>query len=146
MYFRLLIQQVEVQDLENAFEQLRELKALRDTILKLEPFLGEKLPKQQKGDGEENDETSETEVSQESPARMDWTQDPAMRNAWMKAMLAHAKGSDKLELELKSIEDDDLEAWNGEEEQIQEEQVEEPLTPEQQEGNKQQTLESGSIF
>ncbi|XP_033216248.1 protein sel-1 homolog 1 isoform X2 [Belonocnema kinseyi] len=126
-------EEVEVEELENAFEQLRELKALRDTILKLEPFLGEKLPKQPKGDEEENNkEISEAEGTQESPARMDWTQDPALRNAWMKAMIAQAKDSDSLESESRLGEDNDYEGWNGEEEQL-EEQVQEPLTPEQQE-------------
>ena len=125
--------QVEVEDAENAFEQLRELKALRDTILKLEPFLGEKLQRQKKGEGEDDGESSEKEKSQEPPITMDWTQDPVLRNAWMKAMLAHAKDPDTQVSESKSSEEEELEAWN-EEEQV--EEVQEPLTPEQQEGEK----------
>ncbi|XP_015597864.1 protein sel-1 homolog 1 [Cephus cinctus] len=117
------------EDLENAFEQLRELKALRDTILKLvpssDPFLNDKITKQQKGDSEDEPENAGKEPPENSPSR----------NVWMKAMIAQPKETDTSDSSiLQTLEEDDwdLPGEEGSDEQV-EEEVQEPLTPKQQE-------------
>lgn len=129
------------EDLENAFEHIREIKALRDTILKLIPGSNMfprdvLLGKQRKGDsqGEENDD-----ADLDDAIAKDNSQETDVTNSWMKAMIAHVN-------EMKTIEgndrngDDDIgpDTWTDGEttiDNIAEEEIVVPLTPEQQEGS-----------
>lgn len=96
---------------EHPFEHFRELKALHDTILKMvpasEPYLSDKITKRK--EEVENEPKTKEESS-------------VMRNVWMKSSNLR-------------IEEEDTEAWS-EEEQFEplNDEVQEPLTPEQQEG------------
>ena len=110
---------------ENAFEHLQELKALHDTILKIVPasepsYLDDKITKRK-------------EETENDPKTKD--ESPVMRNVWMKTMIAQTKNIDLPNSNLR-IEEEDNEVWN-EEEQLEplSEEIQEPLTPEQQEGN-----------
>ena len=95
---------------EHPFEHFRELKALHDTILKMvpasEPYLSDKITKRK--EEVENEPKTKEESS-------------VMRNVWMKSSNLR-------------IEEEDTEAWS-EEEQFEplNDEVQEPLTPEQQE-------------
>ncbi|KAK9303289.1 hypothetical protein QLX08_005047 [Tetragonisca angustula] len=108
---------------ENAFEHLQELKALHDTILKIVPasepsYLDDKITKRK-------------EETENDPKTKD--ESPVMRNVWMKTMIAQTKNIDLPNSNLR-IEEEDNEVWN-EEEQLEplSEEIQEPLTPEQQE-------------
>lgn len=108
---------------ENAFEQLRELKALHDTILKMvvpasETYLNDKITKRKE------EVESELKVIDEKTI---------MKNLWMKAMMQVQKNRDLPSNNLR-VEVVDTEVWN-EEEQLEplNEEAQEPLTPEQQE-------------
>lgn len=115
------------EDADNAFEQLRELKALRETILKLVPadsLMNEKVSKHRKEDAESKDS-----VSKES------LENSGTRNVWMKTMIAQTKDMDPLDINSKQLDEEDMEAWeNHEQFETLEEEVQEPLTPEQQAG------------
>lgn len=113
-----------VEDVENVFEHLHELKALRESILKFVPdaLLNEKIPKQIK---------EESESEPEEPV------ENTLRNAelWMKTMISQSKDMDLMDTNMQSIEDEDLTSWVDEEQyENSEEEVREPLTPEQEEG------------
>ncbi|XP_043471478.1 protein sel-1 homolog 1 [Leptopilina heterotoma] len=119
----------EMDDLEIDIEKLRKMTTLKDTLF----FLSEKLQKHQKGDGDKEDEDdSKTERFQDSSTRIDWTQDAALRSSWMKDIIAHTKDSDLPESELKPFESAGMEGWNVVE-SLADEQVQESLTPEEQE-------------
>ncbi|KAF7398575.1 hypothetical protein HZH66_006472 [Vespula vulgaris] len=112
-----------VEDVENVFEHLHELKALRESILKFVPdaLLNEKIPKQIK---------EESESEPEEPV------ENTLRNAelWMKTMISQSKDIDLMDTNMQSIEDEDLTSWVDEEQyENSEEEVREPLTPEQEE-------------
>ncbi|XP_035733239.1 protein sel-1 homolog 1-like [Vespa mandarinia] len=112
-----------VEDVENVFEHLHELKALHESILKFVPdaLLNEKIPKQIK---EESESESEEPVEN------------TLRNGelWMKTMISQSKDMDLMNTNMQSIEDEDLTSWVDEEQyENSEEEVREPLTPEQQE-------------
>ncbi|KAF7401284.1 hypothetical protein HZH68_007104 [Vespula germanica] len=112
-----------VEDVENVFEHLHELKALRESILKFVPdaLLNEKIPKQIK---------EESESEPEEPV------ENTLRNAelWMKTMISQSKDMDLMDTNMQSIEDEDLTSWVDEEQyENSEEEVKEPLTPEQEE-------------
>ncbi|XP_043669581.1 protein sel-1 homolog 1 [Vespula pensylvanica] len=112
-----------VEDVENVFEHLHELKALRESILKFVPdaLLNEKIPKQIK---------EESESEPEEPV------ENTLRNAelWMKTMISQSKDMDLMDTNMQSIEDEDLTSWVDEEQyENSEEEVREPLTPEQEE-------------
>lgn len=122
-------QEKEVEDIEIDIEKFRKMTTLKDTLF----FLSEKLQKHQKGDGYKDDE-SKTESFQESSGRIDWTQDPVLRNAWIKDVLAQSKDSDILESDLRPFENGNMEGWNVAESPW-DVQVQETLTPEEQEGS-----------
>ncbi|XP_066586847.1 protein sel-1 homolog 1-like [Prorops nasuta] len=103
--------EVAAEYLENAFEQLRDLRALRDTILKLvpvtDPFFNEKVNKKgkDKSGGEPDSEVKEI------------VDDPVLTYMWS--------------------DDDEIESWSEEDQMINaEDSIKEPLTPEQQEAEK----------
>lgn len=112
-------EQVAMEDLENAFEQLRELKALRDTLMKLVPtgdsLLSEKLSKEfLSGDKKDETEKGEDDILGE---------DKETSKSWIKS--EQSSEDDKKE-------DDEESGWENVEQDRVEETV--PLTPEQQEG------------
>ncbi|CAL7941971.1 unnamed protein product [Xylocopa violacea] len=106
---------------ENAFEHLQELKALHDTILKIvpasEPYPNDKITKRK--------EKAENEPKPKEES-------PAMRNVWMKAMIAQTKNLDVPNSNLK-IEEEDIKAWSERQLEWLSEVVGEPLTPAQRE-------------
>ncbi|XP_076220744.1 protein sel-1 homolog 1-like [Nomia melanderi] len=107
---------------EYEFEQLRELEALHNTILKMvpsnEPYLTEKITKKKE------------EVDSEPKSKEEGS---TMTNVWMKAMMAHIKNIDLSNINFK-LEKEDTETWT-EEEQLEplSEETQEPLSPMQQE-------------
>lgn len=121
-------EEVAVEDMENAFEQLRELSALRDKILKLVPAsdpIYDKISKQvnQKDDAEGKTETTDKENLLENPGT---------RNVWMKTMIAQTKDIDPSTINARQLEDEDIESWEELYDILDE--VQEPLSPEQQTG------------
>lgn len=123
------------EDMENAFEQLRELRALRETILKLVPssesLMNEKVNKHRKEDTEGKVDS----VSKET------LESPGTRNVWMKTMIAQTKDMDSVDINSKQLDEEDMEAWeNHEQYEALEEEVQEPLTLEQQAGKLQSVL------
>lgn len=122
-------EEVAIEDMESAFEQLRELSALRDTILKLVPAsdpIYEKISKQtsRKEDGE-----SKTETNKET------LENPGTRNVWMKTMIAQTKDTDSLVINERPLDEEDMESWETQElYNTIEEEVQEPLSVEQQAG------------
>lgn len=124
-------EEVAIEDMENAFEQLRELSALRDTILKLVPAsdpIYEKIGKQSTGRKEDGEGKTET-TSKET------LESPGTRNVWMKTMIAQTKDSDSLVINERSLDEDDMESWEAQElYETLEEEVQEPLSMEQQAG------------
>jgi hypothetical protein len=118
-----------VEELENAFEQLRELSALRDTIMKLVPT-SDKISKQP-GKKDETDEADEAELAgKEQPL-----ENPGTRNVWTKTMIAETKEVDPLDMNARQLDDDDMESWEEHElYRLLEEEIQEPLTPEQEAG------------
>lgn len=123
------------EDMENAFEQLRELRALRETILKLVPssdaLMNEKVNKHRKEDADSKVESA----SKEAP------ESPGTRNVWMKTMIAQTKDIDSVDINSKQLDEEDMEAWeNHEQYETLEEEVQEPLSPEQQAGKLQNVL------
>lgn len=122
-------EEVAVEDMENTFEQLRELKALRDTILKLvpsDPLINEKIDKHRKDDTESKTETVSKETLENS----------GTKNVWMKTMIAQTKDVDSLGISGKQLDDEDIEiTWEDHEQyEALEEEIQEPLSPEQQTG------------
>lgn len=124
------------EDMENAFEQLRELRALRETILKLVPasdtLMNEKVSKHRKEDAENKvDSVSKEETLENS----------GTRNVWMKTMIAQTKDVDPLDINSKQLDEEDMEAWeNHEQYESLEEEIQEPLSPAQQAGKLQNIL------
>lgn len=117
------------EEMENAFEQLRELRALRETIMKLVPvsdsLMNEKVDKHRKEDAEGKVDS----VSKES------LESSGTRNVWMKTMIAQTKEIDPLDINSKQLDEEDMEAWeNHEQFETLEEEIQEPLSPEQQAG------------
>lgn len=108
---------------ENALEGLQELKALRDTILKIVPAY-EPHPNDKILNRKDENAENESEPKEESPV---------MKNMWMKALIARTKNVDLPNSNIK-IEEEDLEAWSEDGQlELLNEEAEEPLTPEQQE-------------
>lgn len=121
-------EEVAIEDMESAFEQLRELSALRDTIMKLVPTsdpIYEKIGKQtgRKEDGE----GGKTEA-----ASKETVENPGTRNVWMKTMIAQTKDTDSLVLNERPFDEEDLESWEVQELYMLDEEVKEPLSAEQQ--------------
>lgn len=117
------------EDIDNAFEQLRELRQLRETILKLVPasdsLINEKVSKHKKEDAESKVDSVSKETLENS----------GTRNVWMKTMIAQTKDIDPLDINSKQLDEEDMEAWeNHEQYDTLEEEVQEPLSPEQQAG------------
>jgi len=123
-------EEVPVEDMENAFEQLRELSALRDTILKLVPASDyDKISKQAAKKDEGTDE-GKTEVAAKEPL-----DNPGTRNVWTKTMIAETKDMDPLDMSTRQLDDDDMESWEEHElYKLLDEDIQEPLTPEQEAG------------
>lgn len=124
-------EEVAIEDMENAFEQLRELSALRDTIMKLVPTssdpIYDKISKQtgRKEDGESKTETASKET----------LENPGTRNVWMKTMIAQTKETDSLVINERPLDEEDMESWETQElYETLEEEVQEPLSMEQQAG------------
>ncbi|KAG7202762.1 hypothetical protein KM043_009931 [Ampulex compressa] len=117
----------EGEDFETAFDKLHELKVLRDTILKLVPtsdrYLNEKIIKQRKEKAESNAETN----IEESAVN-------AAMNAWLKTTMTHTKEVDYLNTNSRPMEEEDLESWGQDDQhEMLDEEVQEVLTPKQQE-------------
>ncbi|XP_043260848.1 protein sel-1 homolog 1-like [Colletes gigas] len=107
---------------ENIFEHLRDM-ALHDTILKTipasEPYLNEKITK--KKEEIENEPKTKDESS-------------VMRYVWMKAMTAQTKNIDLPNNSNLRIDEEENDVWSKEELlEPYNEEIQEPLTPEQQE-------------
>lgn len=123
-------EEVAIEDMESTFEQLRELSTLRDTILKLVPAFDpiyEKISKQtnRKEEGEGKTET----VSKEP------LENPGTRNVWMKTMIAQTKDTDSIVINERPLDEEDMESWETQElYNTLEEEVQEPLSVEQQAG------------
>lgn len=122
-------EEVAIEDMESAFEQLRELSALRDTIMKLVPTssdpIYDKISKQtgRKEDGESKTETASKET----------LENPGTRNVWMKTMIAQTKETDSLVINERPLDEEDMESWETQElYETLEEEVQEPLSLEQQ--------------
>ncbi|KAK2587376.1 hypothetical protein KPH14_003093 [Odynerus spinipes] len=118
--------EVATEELENTFEELRELKAFHDSMLKLVPdhFLNDKIPLQIKEESE-----SESDTTAKESAKI-----IALKEAelWMK-MISESKDMDSLDTNMQSM-DEDLASWVEDEQyENSKEEVQEPLTPEQQE-------------
>ncbi|XP_072756107.1 protein sel-1 homolog 1 [Anoplolepis gracilipes] len=118
-----------VEDVEDAFDQLRELSALRDTILKLVPAsdpIYEKISKQVgKKDAESKTESPSKDTFKE--------ENSGTRNVWMKTMIAETKETDPLVISKRQLDDEDMESWENQELfDMLEEEIQEPLSPEQQ--------------
>lgn len=121
-------EEVAVEDLENAFEHIRELTALRDTIMKMVPTsdpIYEKISKQVG--------RKEAESKTESQAK-ETLENPGTR-IWMKTMIAETKDTDSMVIGRRQFDNEDVESWDNQELDILlEEEVQEPLSPEQQAG------------
>lgn len=114
-------EEVAIEDMESAFEQLRELSALRDTILKL-------VPASETGRKEDGEGKTEA-VSKET------VENPGTRNVWMKTMIAQTKDTDSLVINERPLDEEDMESWEAQElYETLEEEVQEPLSMEQQAG------------
>ncbi|XP_011257154.1 protein sel-1 homolog 1 [Camponotus floridanus] len=117
------------EDLETAFEQIRELTALRDTIMKMVPTsdpLYEKINKQVG--------RKEAESKTESQASKETLESPGPRSVWMKTMIAETKDTDPLVIG-RQLDNEDIESWDNRElleRLLNEEEIQEPLSPEQQ--------------
>lgn len=123
-----------VEDMENAFERLHELSVLRDTILKLVPAsdpIYEKISKQVG----RKDEESKTETL-ESPSKETLENPPGTRNnVWMKTMIAETTKDSDLVINERQFDDEDMESWENQELfDMVEEEIQEPLSPEQRTG------------
>lgn len=123
-------EEVAIEDMENAFEQLRELSALRDTILKLVPAsdpIYEKIGKQA---GRKEDGEAKAESASKEPL-----ENPGTRNVWMKTMIAQTKDTDTLVINERPLDEEDMESWEAQElYDTLEEEIQEPLSVEQQAG------------
>lgn len=123
-------EEVAIEDIENAFEQLRELSALRDTIMKLVPTSDPIYEKINKQTGKKEDGESKTET-----ANKETLENPGTRNVWMKTMIAQTKDTDSIVLNERPMDEEDLESWEAQElYETLEEDVQEPLSVEQQAG------------
>ena len=123
-------EEVAIEDIENAFEQLRELSALRDTIMKLVPTSDPIYEKINKQTGKKEDGESKTE-----PANKETLENPGTRNVWMKTMIAQTKDTDSIVLNERPLDEEDMESWEAQElYETLEEEVQEPLSVEQQAG------------
>lgn len=122
-------EEVAAEDMESAFEQLRELSALRDTILKLVPAtdpIYEKISKQGGG--------KDAESKTESPSK-ETLESPGTRSVWMKTMIAETKDTESVLLSGRQLDDEDMESWENQELfEMLEEEIQEPLSAEQQAG------------
>ncbi|KAL0126931.1 hypothetical protein PUN28_005336 [Cardiocondyla obscurior] len=123
-------EEVAIEDMESAFEQLRELSALRETIMKLVPAsdpIYEKIVGKQPGKKEDGEGKAET-------TSKDTLDNPGTRNVWMKTMIAQTKDLDSLVLsERPSDNEEDMESWEAQELfDTLENEVQEPLSAEQQ--------------
>jgi len=123
-------EEVAIEDMENAFEQLRELSALRDTIMKLVPTSDPIYEKMSKQTGRKEEEESKTETTSKETL-----ENPGTRNVWMKTMIAQTKDTDSLVINERSLDEEDMESWEAQElYETLEEDVQEPLSMEQQAG------------
>lgn len=122
-----------VEDMENAFERLHELSVLRDTILKLVPASDPIYEKISKQVDEGKDEESKTETL-ESSSKETLENLPTRTNVWTKTMIAETKEQD-LGINERQFDDEDMESWENQElfDMI-EEEIQEPLSPEQRTG------------
>ncbi|XP_050458640.1 protein sel-1 homolog 1 [Cataglyphis hispanica] len=119
-----------VEDMENAFERLHELSVLRDTILKLVPAsdpIYEKISKQVG----RKDEESKTETLESSSKETLENPSGIQTNVWTKTMIAKTEEQD-LSINERQFDDEDVESWENQElfDMI-EEEIQEPLSPEQ---------------
>lgn len=124
-------EEVAVEDMESAFEQLRQFAALRDSIIKMVPTsdpIYEKITKQV--DGKEAESKTENQASKET------LESPGTKNVWMKTMIAETKDTDPLVISGGQFDNEDIESWENQElyDKLLEEEVQEPLSPEQQTG------------
>jgi len=122
-------EEVVIEDMENAFEQLRELSALRDTIMKLVPTSD---PIYEKQTGRKEEEEGKTETTSKETL-----ENPGTRNVWMKTMIAQTKDTDSLVINERSLDEEDVESWDERHQELYEtleEDVQEPLSMEQQAG------------
>lgn len=114
-----------LEDLENVIQQLRELKALEESMLKLVPdhFLNEKISKQNKEESESESDNAFKELQ--------------INTGLKEAQLWLDKMSRFKDTNVQSVEDEDLAFWADLEQHEQyensEAEIREPLTPEQQE-------------
>lgn len=131
-------EEVAIEDMENAFEQLRELSALRDTILKLVPASDPIYKEISKQTGRKDDGEGKTEA-----ASKETVENPGTKNVWMKTMIAQTKDTDSLVLNERPLDEEDMESWEAQElYETLEEEVQEPLSMEQQAG----TLNLNALF
>lgn len=120
-------EEVAVDDMENAFEQLRELSALHDTILKLVPASDPTYDKISKQVNRKDETENKPETASKEPL-----ESPATRNVWTKTMIAETKEMDPLDMSSRQLDDEDMEAWEEHEMyKMLEEEIQEPLTPAQ---------------
>lgn len=123
-------EEVAVDDMENAFEQLRELSALHDTILKLVPASDPTYDKISKQVNRKDETENKPETASKEPL-----ESPATRNVWTKTMIAETKEMDPLDMSSRQLDDEDMEAWEEHEMyKMLEEEIQEPLTPAQEAG------------
>lgn len=116
---------ITVEEIESTFEQLRELGALHDTILKLaiaDP-IHEKISKQigKKDGAEGKTETTNKETLESS----------AVKNVW--SMISQAKDIEPLDISGRHLDEEDIESWDQDVYEL-EEEIQEPLSPEEQAG------------
>ncbi|XP_071558269.1 protein sel-1 homolog 1 isoform X2 [Temnothorax nylanderi] len=126
-------EEVAIEDMENAFEQLRELSALRDRILKLVPAsdpIYEKISKQTARTASGRKEYGEGKTEAASKETLE---NPGTRNVWMKTMIAQTKDTDSLVINERPLDEEDMESWEAQElYDTLEEEVQEPMSLEQQ--------------
>ncbi|EFN84030.1 hypothetical protein EAI_02759 [Harpegnathos saltator] len=111
------------EDMENAFEQLRELRALRETILKLVPASDSLINEKVNNKHRKEDTDGKVDSVNKEPLESSGTS-----NVWMKTMIAQTKDMDPLDINSKQLDEEDMEAWeNHEQYETLEEEVQEPL-------------------
>lgn len=115
------------EDIENAFEQLRELRALRDTLLKSVPtsesLMTEKISNHRK---DETDNKAEAD-SKENFDNL------GTKNVWMKTMIAQSKNMNFLNLDGGQSDSEDTDTLENYD-KLTDEVIQEPLSPEQEKG------------
>lgn len=121
---------ITVEEIESTFEQLRELGALHDTILKLaiaDP-LHEKIGKQI-GKKQDNGADGKTETAAGSKETLDST---TVKNMW--SVISQAKDMEPLDISgRRQLDEEDMEFWDHVTHET-EEEIQEPLSPEEQAG------------